>query len=51
MKLRYAMTDEQVADVLTKSLPNKKFEYLRRMLCLVDIVDLVDDDKSLLDIC
>ena len=27
VKLQYILTDEQVADILTKSLPNKKFEY------------------------
>eukprot|EP00253_Pinus_taeda_P018600 PITA_18600 len=42
VKLEYVPTDEQVADILTKSLPNKEFEYLRKMLDLVDITDLVD---------
>lgn len=41
VKLQYIMMDEQAADVLTKSLPNKKFEYFRCMLGLVDVTDLV----------
>lgn len=45
MKLEYVPTDEQVDDILTKALPNKKFEYLRNMLGLVDIVDCIDDKK------
>jgi len=44
MKLQYVLTDERVADVLTKSLPNMKFEYLRSMLDLVDITDFVTKD-------
>ena len=28
VKLQYVLTHDQVADMLTKSLPNKKFEYL-----------------------
>eukprot|EP00253_Pinus_taeda_P027677 PITA_27677 len=48
VKLLYVLTDDQVVDRLTNSLPNKKFEYLRSMLGLVDIVD---DDKILEEIC
>ena len=43
MKLQYVPTDDQVADILTKSLPNKKFEYLRSMFGLVDIIDFVNE--------
>ena len=35
VKLQYVSSEDQVADILTKSLPNKKFEYLRSMLGLV----------------
>jgi len=45
VKLEYVSTDEQAADILTKALPNKKFEYLRNLLGLVDIVDCIDDKK------
>ena len=45
MKLQYISTDEQVAHGLTKSLSNKKFEYFRSMLGLVDITDLVDRER------
>jgi len=51
VKLQYVSTDNQVVDILTKSLPNKKFEYLKSMLGLVDIVDFVDNDKNLEEIC
>lgn len=51
VKLQYVSTGDHVSDILTKSLVNKKFEYLRNMHGLVDIVDLVDDDKILEDIC
>ena len=51
VRLQYVPTDYQAAIILTKSLPNKKFEYLRSMIGLVNIVDLVDDDKILEDIC
>lgn len=39
MKLEYVSTDEQVVNILTKALPNKKFEYIRNLLILVDIGD------------
>ena len=45
MKLQYIPIDEQVADMLMKSLPNKKFEYFRSILGLVDITDLVDSKR------
>ena len=44
-QLQYIPTNEQVVDVLTKSLPNKKFEYFRSILGLVDITDLVDKER------
>jgi len=50
VKLEYISTDEHVADILTKSLPNKKFEYIRNMFGLVDIIDFIDD-KRLEEIC
>lgn len=45
VKLRYIPIDEQVADVLTKYLSNKKFEYFRSMLGLVDVTNLVDWER------
>eukprot|EP00253_Pinus_taeda_P032260 PITA_32260 len=42
MELRYLPIDEQVADILTKALPNKKLEYMRSKLGLVDISSLVE---------
>lgn len=42
MKLQYISTNEQVANILTKSLPNKKLEYLRDKLGLVDISSQVE---------
>lgn len=43
VKLQYVLINEQVDNVLTKSLPNKKFEYLRSILGLVDITDFVNE--------
>ena len=37
MRLQYVATDEQVADVLTKSLSRTKFEYFRDKLDLVPL--------------
>ena len=45
VKLQYVPTNEKVADVLTKSLPNKKLVYFRSMLGLVDISDLVERER------
>lgn len=45
VKLQYIPKDDQVVDVLMKSLPNKKFEYFRSMLRLVDITYLVDRER------
>ena len=50
VKLEYVSTDEQAVNILTKALPIKKFEYLRNLLGLVDIVDCIDD-KSVEEIC
>ena len=50
VKLQYVPTDDQVSDIITNSFPNKKFECLRGMLSLVDIVDFVDG-KNLEEIC
>lgn len=33
--LEYIWTDQQVADIFTKSLPNAKFSYLHNILSLV----------------
>eukprot|EP00253_Pinus_taeda_P007825 PITA_07825 len=41
-ELHYIPTNEQVADILTKALPNKKLEYLRNKLGLVDISSLIE---------
>lgn len=43
VKLECLSTNEQVANILTKAIRNKKFEYLRNFLDLVDIVDCIDD--------
>ncbi len=50
MKLEYVSTDEHVAKIIIKALPNKKFQYLRNLLGLVDIVDCIDD-KEMEEIC
>jgi len=44
MELHYLPTDEQVVNILTKALPNKKLEYLRDKLGLVDISSLIERD-------
>jgi len=45
VKLQYILKNEQVANVPTKSLPNKKFEYFRSMLRLVDVTNLIDKER------
>ena len=50
VKLEYVLTNEQIANMLTKALPNNKFEYLRNLLGLVDIGDRIDD-KEMEEIC
>lgn len=50
MKLEYVLTDEHVAYILKKALPNKKFECLRNLLGLVEIDDCIDD-KEMEEIC
>jgi len=45
VKLRYVLKNEQVVDVLMKSIPNKNFEYFKSMLGLVDIYDLVERER------
>jgi len=42
IELHYIPTDEQIANILTKALPNKKLEYLRDKLGLVDISSLIE---------
>ena len=37
MKLQYVVTDEQIADVLTKPLARVKFEYFMEKLCVLQI--------------
>jgi hypothetical protein len=37
LRLQYVATDEQVADVLTKSLSRTKFEYFRDKLSIVPL--------------
>lgn len=44
VELHYLPTDEQVADILTKALPNKKLEYLRGKPSLVDISSLIEKE-------
>ncbi len=45
IKMHYTLTDEQVADILTKALPNNKLEYLRNKLGLVDISSLTKRER------
>lgn len=45
LQLRYISTDEQVANILTKSLPNKKLVYLRDKLGLPDISSLIKRER------
>ena len=42
IKLQYIATDEQVADILTKPLPVKKYEYLRSKLGVVENISLAE---------
>ena len=37
VKLQYVATDEQIADVLTKTLARVKFEYFREKLSILQI--------------
>lgn len=37
MELHYIPIDEQVVDIMNNTLPNKKLEYLRNKIGLVDI--------------
>ena len=37
LKLQYVVTDEQIADVLTKPLARVKFEYFREKLSVLQI--------------
>ena len=45
LQLQYMSTNEHVANILTKSLPNKKLVYLRDKLGLVDISSLVERER------
>eukprot|EP00253_Pinus_taeda_P014992 PITA_14992 len=45
LQLRFISTNEQVVDILTKSLPNMKLLYLRDKLGLVDISSLVERER------
>eukprot|EP00253_Pinus_taeda_P014136 PITA_14136 len=45
LKLEYVPTDEQIADILKKSLPNKKFVYFRDKLGLVDMSSLFERER------
>lgn len=45
LQLRYISIDEQVVDILTKSLSNKKLVYLRYKLGLVDLSSLFEREK------
>ena len=42
LQLQYISTDEHVADILTKFLPNKKLVYFKDNLGLVDISSLIE---------
>ena len=44
MELHYLPTNEHVADILTKALPDKKLEYLRGNLGLVDMSSLIEGE-------
>jgi len=45
LQLRFISTNEQVVNILTKSLPNMKLVYLRDKLDLVDISSLVERER------
>ena len=45
LSLQYISIDEHVADILMKSLPNKKLVYLRDKLGLIDISSLVESER------
>ena len=45
LQLRYISTDKQVAGILTKSLPNKKFVYLRDKLVLFYFSSLFERER------
>jgi len=45
LQLWYISTYERVADILTKSLPNKKLVYLRDNIGLVDVSSLFNREK------
>eukprot|EP00253_Pinus_taeda_P033835 PITA_33835 len=45
LRLNYIPTDDQIADILTKFLPNKKLVYFRNKLGLVDISSLVERER------
>jgi len=43
--LEYVSIDEHVVDILTKVLPNNKFDYLGNLIGLVDIIVCIDDKE------
>jgi len=45
LQLQYISIDERVADILTKSLLNKKLVYLRDKFGLVDVSSLVKRER------
>lgn len=45
LQRQYISAAEQVADILTKSLPNKKLVYLRDKLGLVDVSSLFERER------